>query len=71
MNKKKHYYITCMGEVWRLSPRSYKKLLTLIAEEKDYNLWALGKSICIIDENVTDMEAQTAADLLEDLTSER
>ncbi len=46
-------FISCNGYVWRLSERSYKKLLVDIASGNDVDLDTVGK--VIVDDQIKDL----------------
>lgn len=58
--------VTNMGYVFRLSEKAYRRVLRKIAQEKEFDLYKEGTCLGYIQENVTDMSAEEAADLLED-----
>jgi hypothetical protein len=53
-------YISDMGYVYRLSERSYVKLLRTIAAGEDRQLDTLGTLLCTLDKNITDLSAEDA-----------
>lgn len=56
--------VTCMGGVWKLSDRNYKRYLRQVASGKEWNLNDFGRNLGFIDLNVTDIEPEAAQDLL-------
>lgn len=60
-------YATNMGGVWRLSDRSYRRLLRAIANDEEFDLDKLGKLVAEDPTDVTDMDAGEAKSILESL----
>lgn len=59
--------VKCMGGVWRLSDRAYKKVLKQIVNNEDFDLDKEGKFIGDFAKDVTDMDAEEAQMILDDL----
>jgi hypothetical protein len=53
------------GNVWGLSKRNYRKMLTAIAAGQDYDLDALGKSLGEMTPAPLDMTPERAKELLD------
>jgi hypothetical protein len=64
-------HVMLMGYVYRLSNRNYIKLLRLIAKDQSFDLDTLGRQVCSLDKNVTDMQAGDAQMELDWLKSEK
>lgn len=61
-------YVTCMGAVYKLSDRAYKKALRELADGKGVDLDLMGN--CIVEKiecDVTDMDREEAQMFLDDL----
>lgn len=59
-------YVTCMGGLWRLSERSYRRMLKDVVKGCVEELDTYGKRLGDA-ENVTDLHADEAEDILRDL----
>lgn len=53
-------YVMLMGYVYRLTERRYRQLLRSIAREEAFDLDQLGRQVCSIAADVTDMDPQEA-----------
>jgi len=59
-------YVTCMGGLWRLGERAYRRMLKDMVRGCVEDLNAYGKRLGDA-ENVTDLHADEAEDILRDL----
>ena len=59
-----------MGYVYRLTERSYRRLLRAIAKEQEYDLDRFGTRLATEYHNVTDTTAEEAQDMLKDVLAQ-
>ncbi len=59
-------YVTCMGELWRLSERAYRRMLKDTVDGCAADLSGYGKRLGLV-KNVTDLNAEEAEYLLREL----
>lgn len=64
-------FVTWYGHVYRLTNRNYVSLLRAIAEEQPYELERLGHHVAVLDQDVTDMSAENAKDLIDYLKPQK
>ncbi len=58
-------YVGCMGGIWRMSNRNYRKMLLQLIDIGEVNCDDFGKYIGDLACDVTDMTAEEAEDKLE------
>lgn len=56
-----------MGAIYRVSDRAYRRILKQIVAEENYDLDKEGKFIGYFERNLTDMDAEEAQSILDDL----
>lgn len=59
--------VTQMGEVYRVSKRNYKRLMRVLADDFHPVMAQYGKSLGVIEQDITDLSAEDAKDILEGL----
>lgn len=57
-------YVTHMNELFHLSDRAYKKLIRDISEGVMHDPANYGKSLGVIEADITDMQEEEAQDIL-------
>jgi hypothetical protein len=64
--KPRYVYVTCMGTLWRVGRRNWKRFLRDFLAGEQPDLDDYGTMLAIHMENVTDLCAEWAQDLLDD-----
>lgn len=59
--------VSQMGEVYRVNKRNYKRLMRVLADGFQPVMSQYGKSLGVIEQDVTDLSAEDANDILEEL----
>jgi hypothetical protein len=63
--------VTCMGYVYRVSERRYRQLLQTLAKGDEINWDSVGEPLADGYDNLTDVDAEEAKQMLDDLREAR
>lgn len=64
-------YVTCFGEIWKLSDAKYRRFLILHMNGLNPELRAYGKLLGVVEMNVSDLSPEGAEDALDRFNAER